>query len=310
MNSVIVLVFTFLFQVGIVFAQNPYIREGSIGKQKEQADAASKGDFPFRPVEKWVGEKFIFLPKPKSLQEYGYQSFVGFFKDSEVPYGRPTYVECVGRIGTIIKATVEEITIKMDDDGRIYKARVLFGSVDGIAPLADIDNARVKYLGKTLWHIGGGILTYNHKTAKFGTVDFKQFSPVKVVDIVLGWDSDRPVRFILKAPSGEEGFRDVTLSGTNVFSISGDKPGDKQRFSDYFLTEDPRKTHRWPEEVWAVIEKGEVFVGMTAEQARMSLGEPKEINRTITGNILSEQWVYRTGSYLYFKNGMLTGIQY
>ena len=48
---------------------------------------------------------------------------------------------------------------------------------------------------------------------------------------------------------------------------------------------------------------------MTAEQARMSWGKPKEINKTITGNVKHEQWVYGSGSYLYFDNGILRSIQ-
>jgi hypothetical protein len=108
-------------------------------------------------------------------------------------------------------------------------------------------------------------------------------------------------RFILKAPSGEEGFMDVSLSGTNS--------GDKGDFNDYFLTEDPRKTHRWPEKVWSTIEEKKVFIGMTAEQACMSWGKPKDINRTISGGNVREQWVYRGRSYLYFENEILTGIQ-
>lgn len=301
MNNLIIILVFFFFHANFVFAENPYIREGSIGKQKDQADAAPKGDFQFRPVEKWVGEKFIFLARPKSLQEYGYQGFGG----GTGRYGQPTYEECVGRIGTIIKASDKEITIKMDDNGQIYTARVLIDSVDDIAPLADIDKARVKYLGRTLWRIRGSILTYNHKKEKYGTVDFKRYSPVRVVDIVVGWPTYTPVRFILKTPSGEEGFIDVNLSGTNV--PSGLR--DRERFDDWFLVEDPRKTYRWPEKVWAAIEEGKVFVGMTAEQARMSWGKPKEINKTITGNVEHEQWVYGSGSYLYFDNGILRSTQ-
>ena len=277
------------------------IRKDSIGKQEEQADTASKGDFSFRPIEKWVGEKFIFLPKPQSLQTYGYQSFEG----GGGRHGHPTYEECVGRIGTIINATDREITIKMNENGQIYKGMAFYGSVDGIASIADIDNARVKFLGRTLWFIQGSILTYDHKTGKYGTVDFKRYSPVKVVDIVVGWDTLIPVRFILKTPSGEEGFIDVNLSGTNVPS----RLRDRERFNDWFLVEDPRKTHRWPEKVWVAIEEGKVFIGMTAEQARMSWGKPKEINKTITGNVKHEQWVYGSGSYLYFDNGILRSIQ-
>lgn len=54
-----------------------------------------------------------------------------------------------------------------------------------------------------------------------------------------------------------------------------------------------------------------VRIGMTAKQVRekSSWGEPESVNRTITGNVTHEQWVYGDGNYLYFTNGKLTSIQ-
>lgn len=54
---------------------------------------------------------------------------------------------------------------------------------------------------------------------------------------------------------------------------------------------------------------GKVWIGMTKEQALDSWGSPEDINRTITSDITHEQWVYPYGTYLYFDNGKLTGIQ-
>lgn len=294
----IILVFSFY---NTAFSQDPYIREGSTGKQKGQADiATSKEDFSFRPIEKWVGEKFIFLPRPKSTQEYGYQDFKG----GKGSYDHPTYEECVGRIGTITKSSDREITIKMDDNEQIYTARVTLLSVDDIAPLADIDNARAKFLGRTLWYSKKELSAYDNEAEEFGSVKIKKYSPVKISDIIAGWYNHEPVRFILQTPAGEEGFQDVNLTGTNVSSGLRDL----NRFDDYFLTKDPRKTYKWAKKVWAAIEEGKVFIGMTAEQARMSWGKPEEVNRTITGNVKHEQWIYGN-SYLYFENALLSGIQ-
>lgn len=302
-RTFIVIVSILLLQFSIASAQNPYIREGSIGKQKEHAELPSKYPSSFRPTEKWVGEKFIFLPKPKSLQEYGYQMFSKGKRYSVL--NRITYEECVGRIGTIIKVTDEEISLKMDDNGEIYTAQKILDTVDGIVPIADIDYARNKWLGKTLWYAGEKIATYNETTEKFGSIKLKKFSPVKVRDVVAGWYEHEPVRFILQTPSGEEGFVDINLSGTNVSYILRDY----SRFEENFFTEDPKKIYKWSSKVWSAIEEGKVFVGMTAKQARMSWGKPEEINKTITGNIKHEQWVYGSRSYLYFDNGVLTGIQ-
>jgi hypothetical protein len=51
-------------------------------------------------------------------------------------------------------------------------------------------------------------------------------------------------------------------------------------------------------------------LGMTSEQATKSKwGRPREINRTITMLGTKEQWVYGSNRFLYFDNGILTGIQ-
>jgi hypothetical protein len=56
--------------------------------------------------------------------------------------------------------------------------------------------------------------------------------------------------------------------------------------------------------------RGGVRIGMSMKQVRASnWGVPESVNRTTTGNGVDEQWVYGTGSYLYFRNGKLTAIQ-
>lgn len=58
------------------------------------------------------------------------------------------------------------------------------------------------------------------------------------------------------------------------------------------------------------IKEGSVRIGMTAQLVKdCGWGEPTSINRTVTAHRISEQWVYREGSYLYFDNGKLTTIQ-
>jgi hypothetical protein len=75
----------------------------------------------------------------------------------------------------------------------------------------------------------------------------------------------------------------------------------------------------WP---WDRIEKHEVWIGMTEEQAELSVGQTLDKNRTITVNGVREQWVYDThdtaivsallgafSGYLYFEDGVLVSIQ-
>lgn len=57
---------------------------------------------------------------------------------------------------------------------------------------------------------------------------------------------------------------------------------------------------------------GRIRIGMSREEVRASWGAPNDINRTVTANNVSEQWVYgsiRNRRYAYFDNGLLTAIQ-
>ena len=51
-------------------------------------------------------------------------------------------------------------------------------------------------------------------------------------------------------------------------------------------------------------------LGMTKEQVESSSwGKPKDINRTVSTYGSREQWVYGSGRYLYFEDGILTSFQ-
>jgi hypothetical protein len=54
-----------------------------------------------------------------------------------------------------------------------------------------------------------------------------------------------------------------------------------------------------------------VAIGMTDEMVTLSIGAPKDINRTERANHISEQWVYNNDKYkyLYFEDGVLKTIQ-
>lgn len=57
------------------------------------------------------------------------------------------------------------------------------------------------------------------------------------------------------------------------------------------------------------IKQRNYWVGMTEEMARMSLGNPNDINRSVGVWGVHEQWVYEVGINLYFENGRLESYQ-
>ena len=54
--------------------------------------------------------------------------------------------------------------------------------------------------------------------------------------------------------------------------------------------------------------EGYYWIGMTKEMAKISLGEPNRINKSVGSWGVNEQWVYYS-IYLYFKNGILSSYQ-
>ena len=61
------------------------------------------------------------------------------------------------------------------------------------------------------------------------------------------------------------------------------------------------------------VARGEVSVGMSADQVRRAWGTPEKINRTVAGSGVREQWVYDRGEarfqYVYLDNGVVSGVQ-
>jgi uncharacterized membrane protein len=62
------------------------------------------------------------------------------------------------------------------------------------------------------------------------------------------------------------------------------------------------------DEVGQKLLNGYYWIGMTEEMARISLGDPTSINRTVGSWGIHEQWVYHR-IYLYFENGKLASYQ-
>ena len=58
---------------------------------------------------------------------------------------------------------------------------------------------------------------------------------------------------------------------------------------------------------------GKPDIGMTKEMVRASMGDPLDVNRTVSEGLVSEQWVYGSlisnRRYVYFENGVVTSYQ-
>ncbi len=289
--------------------QSPYTQRGFVNPKAEQSIEHLPKQLSKRPIESWVGERFIFLPRPKNLEFLGYK-----VREDRAVSDRLSYAKYAGRITRVLAVTKDgiywNIELAMEDTGEKLKAKI-FDHIEGMAPLADIDYARAKWLGKTLWHKEGMIPKCKENTRSQDLIKFKRFSPIKVSAVTASDLSTTPLRFFLETSSGEEGCIDVALTGTNnprYFSATF-----RSKFEDFFLTEDPRAKYPWPDQIWSAIVERRLLLGMTKEQVMMSWGSPDSVHGLSATTYGYSQWVYKgigsSRTYLYFEGGQLTAIQ-
>ena len=102
-------------------------------------------------------------------------------------------------------------------------------------------------------------------------------------------------------------FRDQPVAIMGL--AAGLRRGDEQIAAIAAADEAKVRAKRWPPEITKAVLAGEISVGMTAEMVRLSWGDPKSINTTVTAQGTSEQWVYGSTHYAYLTNGIVTVIQ-
>jgi hypothetical protein len=294
----IVLLFTLIAICCVVALAQPEPGHSGEAEKKPEANLVEAGPAPFQyhPINSWAGKRFIFLPRPKGSESGTYEDFTR----------KITHQKYAGRVARVVSADASGasayIEFQMEDDGEKLRVFTVANkeSIRGLALLDDIDNARKQWAGKTLWSKMLMISIYDEESGAITMTTVKKFGPLKVVDVVPGWDEEKPVRFKLETPDGKRGFVDLNLSGTNVQK----EARTQSRFEDHLMAEDPRQKYKWKADVWSAIEKGQVYAGMTEAQVKMSWGEPEKVTRTATGEV----WTYQSGS-LVFKKGVLTGSQ-
>jgi hypothetical protein len=282
----------------VVALAQPETRQNITPEKKSESKPveAAPTPFPYHPIGSWVGKRFIFLPKPKGSESGTYEDFSRAV----------THQKYAGRVARVVSAddsgASAYIEFVMEDDGERLRVFTVANkeSIRGMALLDDIENARKQWAGKTVWGKILMISSYDEQSGAITMTQVKKFGPLKVVDVVPGWDEEKPARFKLETPDGKQGFVDLNLSGTNVQK----EVRNMSRFEAHLLDENPRLKYKWRADVWSAIEKEQVYPGMTEEQVKMSWGEPDKVTRTAAGEV----WTY-TGGALVFKKGVLSGSQ-
>lgn len=298
------------------------------------------------PIRCWVGQQFLVLPKDPTLRNLAYGEF---YEVSDG--GAVTYDELAGKTVTVTDVEWETrerwyaksdwyegkdkewehyskvlgsafwiITVKLDATGTLYKLLLKTPaedspddvSVSDLALVRDLKAAREAYLGRTYWimHTWLPQLGVNGAILPLVPVPFKQYMPVVVSDVLASDTAEHPVRIVVKNEAGQEGYFDIAMSPTNVKDTSDLLLGDTA-LAKVLASVDPKMAYKWPAKIWAAIEDGNVLLGMTAEQVRVSWHAPERIERTDKlGGSVQEKWIYDDHRYVDFKNGIAIEVRH
>ena len=194
-----------------------------------------------------------------------------------------------------------------------------------------INKLKQKYIGKEIHKRGninlGWHTIINIQNGKDDSNQFKGF--YNCVDIRLIKSNRLEHKYFYCAilediSTGEKYAIQIKEDFDNIFVLADDyRKQEAERIREEYRIEAERKSliakeeaayearlvRKYGKKNAQLILNSDVVLGFTKEMCIESWGEPLDINRTITRNSKSEQWVYGIGMYLYFEGNILTGIQ-
>lgn len=214
------------------------------------------------------------------------------------------------------KGNCKRTYLIFNNDGDIYTHKYIgdtielrkdtvFDDINQLIYLDDVDKAKDLLLNKQLYIKTNQWLYINEKGNEQYSFDNQKYIPVIIKNIGVG-NQDGPVKMIFSPLNNDKEYcLNVRFSGINndvgVFGID---------FEVAFQFDNPK--NEFPNisaQHWTLIQNSKVRIGMNKKECILSWGQPEDINKTIVENVTSEQWIYSSSSYLYFKNGILTSIQ-
>ncbi|MCF7888172.1 MAG: hypothetical protein K9L76_02720, partial [Candidatus Omnitrophica bacterium] len=196
-----------------MFMASPIYGQKSIGVVESNGDKNVKNTEDIL-VENWTGKKFIFLEKPKSEQEYGYQlTNSGPVLDYDKFAEKVITVKKVESDGSVKHKVVFELN---DSEEITAKAPYPSESFNNIAFFPDRKKAKKRWLGKYIYiKKPKYIFTYDAEKDKKGSIKIKNLEPLKVIDVWWGFSRFSPLWLIVEKSTGEKGYLPIAYSWTN-----------------------------------------------------------------------------------------------
>ena len=158
-----------------------------------------------------------------------------------------------------------------------------------------VDKTRQRLSGRRLWTLSA--LWYDAQGEK---KQGRKFAPVTVTDVAPG-DMVFPLLVSFRTDSGD--------SASMLMNVASGEEGsgrESRLFPSLFSLSDPKE--KYPgiaPEIWDLICQGKVREGMTKEECKLAIGNPKEVASGNDWNNILDIWEYSDGTFLTFKDGLL-----
>lgn len=155
-----------------------------------------------------------------------------------------------------------------------------------------IKKTKDKLLGQKLWTRSP--LWYDEKGER---IDGQRFVPITIIDVTPG-DIIFPIRLQIEDKDGHNAW---------MFMNYGNSGTESRSFHNLFYLEDPKRNFpKIDDDIWQLICRGKIRQGMTKEECKLSLGNPKTVNSGHDYSQTLDIWSYENGAVLWFEDGVLT----
>lgn len=314
-----IMLIAFVLIAIVSHSQNPYAVTAKVKEKSEQSQTKPQSNivakFPYIRMQEWhKGMKFMYAP-----DKYGYLTDGKYLPLQ--PYKGEWWEKIEAKdfeykifsFDTITTVNNKKVVI-LNCDGKKYQHSLMTVSdinerIDCLVYVDEIDILKQDLIGKILYILTEDWFRENSKGESERQSDGIRFEKVSITNIGFG-TKNNPIRIVFKPSNKEEAFIDInTLSGINELNLEHSSII-RDDFDECFSEINPKtKYPKISAEMWSLIQRGKVKLGMSKEEATLSWGEPNDINTDTFNGGKREQWVYGTSSYLYFINSKLTHIQ-
>jgi hypothetical protein len=272
----------------------------------------------FLEVEAWPDKWFVVLEKPVLYCNYGYDLYTCPQVDScrgpvdTSLISKYHRARCLKFAGNRLKAlsvtprgTEWVVSFKDEKSGTTLYARTVKDVLGEIVLESDLDGAKNRFAGKTVYSARGFITSF--EKGKASGIKVKLQDPLKVYGVRFGLTPlpTKPIWLMVETERGEKGSIPIYFSWTNVKKELR-RPGFPWEEDVFEIN--PARTFKVDAAIWDIINAHTVREGMTRDEVRLSWGFPlSEKKETLDGKE-RECWKYQA-QRLYFDEKELMTIK-